>query len=89
MQTYTFFVKDKNVQIIPKIELTDSKKTELKEHGFKKHHIEVEAASKNDAAIKLKDNTNENLEDLRQFSGNHLFTALVIIICLVLAYIRR
>mgnify|MGYP000855412330 CR=1 FL=1 len=89
MQTYTFFVKGKKVQVIPRNELTDSKKKELKENGFKKHHIEVDALSKNDAAIKLKESTDQNLEDLSSFSGSILFSVMFFIIVAALIYFFR
>jgi len=84
MQTYAFYVKGKSVKTIPKVELTDAELRQLKEDGFKKHHIEVEAISKKDAAIKLKETNNENLNALGEFSGNHLFMVLMLLSLVVL-----
>lgn len=86
MPVYVFYVRGDDVEIIRKDELTDLKRSELKQRGFKKYHLEVEAASKKDAAVQLNKSTHENLEDLRSFSGSHLFAAVFIVFALVLAY---
>ncbi|HFL1539409.1 TPA: hypothetical protein ACG1QB_004261 [Enterobacter asburiae] len=86
MQTYVFYVKEKNVRIIPKNELTDLERSRLTSNGFKKYHLEVEANDKKDAARKLNDINNENLNALSEFTGSHLFTAAFIVGALILAY---
>lgn len=82
METYTFYVKDKKVQVMPKRELTGAETNKLKEKGFKKHHIEVEAMSKKDAIVKLNENTDENLEALRNYAGDYLFSSVFIMLIL-------
>lgn len=86
MQTYIFYVKEENVITIPKNNLTDLERSRLTSNGFKKHYLEVEANDEKDAAKKLNELNNENLNALSEFSGNHLFTAIFIVGALILAY---
>lgn len=83
MKTYTFYTKGECVKIVLKSKLSEYDKIKLKKEGFKKHPIEVEAFNESDAAKKLQKNTDENLKDLNAFSGNYVFSAIVIIIFLI------
>ena len=86
MDKYVFYVKGKTTQILLKNQLSVEDIKKLKQQGFKKHHLEVEAESRQDATVKLNALTDENLEALSSFSGNILFSAVLFIIISVIAF---
>lgn len=84
MKTYVFYVRNKDIKVINKNELTKSEKDKLKKSGFKKYYLEIDANDKNDAIERLNERTNENLDALISFSGSYVFSTIFIVISLFL-----
>jgi hypothetical protein len=59
---------------------------DMKQKGFRKHHIEVEAENENDAINQLNKNSNDYLDSLRNFSGDLLFCSVCVIV-MVMVYL--
>jgi trans-2-enoyl-CoA reductase len=85
MDKYVFYVKEKKTQVLLKSQLSAEDIKKLKQQGFKKHHLEVEAENQRSAIEKLNALTDENLKALSDYSGNILFSAVIFVIILAIS----
>ncbi|HIE4801888.1 TPA: hypothetical protein ACXNDR_005463 [Serratia marcescens] len=86
MNKYVVFIKSDESRVLRKEVVTREIINDLKQKGFRKHHVEVEAENENDAINKLNKNSNDYLDALRNFSGDLLFCAVCVIV-MVMVYL--
>ncbi|KYQ96618.1 hypothetical protein AWY96_21265 [Serratia plymuthica] len=84
MSKYVVFIKSDDSKALPKESVTHSLIKEMRQRGFRKYHIEVEAENERDAIDKLNKNNNDYLVSLREFSGDvFICSACVVIMALI------
>ncbi|HID3653512.1 TPA: hypothetical protein ACXEV6_000961 [Serratia marcescens] len=86
MNKYVVFIKNDESRVQRKEVVTREIIKDMKQKGFRKHHIEVEAENENDAINQLNKNSNDYLDSLRNFSGDLLFCS-VFVIVMVMVYL--
>ncbi len=86
MNKYVVFIKSDESRVQRKEVVTREIIKDMKQKGFRKHHIEVEAENENDAINQLNKNSNDYLDSLRNFSGDLLFCS-VFVIVMVMVYL--
>ncbi|WP_025302748.1 hypothetical protein [Serratia marcescens] len=80
MNKYVVFIKSDESRGQRKEVVTREIIKDMKQKGFRKHHIEVEAENENDAINQLNKNSNDYLDSLRNFSGDLLFCSVCVIV---------
>nr|WP_211130902.1 hypothetical protein [Serratia surfactantfaciens] len=80
MNRYVVFIKSDKTIVMTKEMVTQKVIKDMKQQGFRRHHVEVDAENESDAIIKLNKSSNDYLDSLRDFSGNLLFCSVCIII---------
>ncbi|ENL8544255.1 MULTISPECIES: hypothetical protein [Serratia] len=86
MNKYVVFIKSDESRVQRKEVVTREIIKDMKQKGFRKHHIEVEAENENDAINQLNKNSNDYLDSLRNFSGDLLFCSVCVIV-MVMVYL--
>ncbi|TXE46566.1 hypothetical protein FOT55_16990 [Serratia bockelmannii] len=86
MNKYVVFIKSDESRVQRKEVVTREIIKDMKQKGFGKHHIEVEAENENDAINQLNKNSNDYLDSLRNFSGDLLFCSVCVIV-MVMVYL--
>jgi hypothetical protein len=86
MNKYVVFIKSDESRGQRKEVVTREIIKDMKQKGFRKHHIEVEAENENDAINQLNKNSNDYLDSLRNFSGDLLFCSVCVIV-MVMVYL--
>ncbi|MDT0227325.1 MULTISPECIES: hypothetical protein [Serratia] len=86
MNKYVVFIKSDESRGQRKEVVTRKIIKDMKQKGFRKHHIEVEAENENDAINQLNKNSNDYLDSLRNFSGDLLFCSVCVIV-MVMVYL--
>ena len=67
MNKYVVFIKSDESRVLRKEVVTRAIIKDMKQKGFRKHHVEVDAENENDAINKLNKNSNEYLDSLKNF----------------------
>jgi len=75
MQKYVIFIKTDESKVIQKESVTSSFIKDMKQKGFRKHHIEVEAENEKEAIIKLNEHSEGYLSSLKDLSGSAVICA--------------
>ena len=88
MKQYVIFISHNKSTAILKENVTRSVIKQMKEKGFRKHHVEMTAENEKDAILKLNDSNKRYLTSLEDFSRNILFLAVFIIIIAVLYFLK-
>ncbi|MGJ0193238.1 hypothetical protein ACR6A7_12945 [Pantoea sp. RRHST58] len=88
MNKYVFFYKSNFLKAIQKDLITVAVKKNMKERGYKKHHIEVEADNEVEAVTKFAEFNDGYLNSLKDFSGSILICALVVVFMAVIYIVR-
>lgn len=88
MNNYVIFISHNKSKAILKENVTRSVIKQMKEKGFRKHHVEITAENEKDAILKLNHSNKRYLTALADFSGNILFLALIIIIMSVFYFFK-
>ncbi|MEL5568825.1 hypothetical protein [Serratia bockelmannii] len=83
MNKYVVFIKSDESRVQRKEVVTREIIKDMKQKGFRKHHIEVEAENENDAINQLNKNSNDYLDSLRNFSGDLLFCSVCVIVMVI------
>ena len=83
---YVFLTKDDETKVISKQTLSREALKALKEQGFKKHHIEVDAENEQEAITKLHKDNEDNLKALGEFSGHMLYVVFFAFLVLIVFY---
>ncbi len=86
MNKYVVFIKSDESRVQRKEVVTREIIKDMKQKGFRKHHIEVEAENENDAINQLNKNSNDYFDSLRNFSGDLLFCSVCVIV-MVMVYL--
>ncbi|EIV2910845.1 TPA: hypothetical protein ACKQEX_000881 [Serratia marcescens] len=86
MNKYVVFIKSDESRVQRKEVVTREIIKDMKQKGFRKHHIEVEAENENDAINQLNKDSNDYLDSLRNFSGDLLFCSVCVIV-MVMVYL--
>lgn len=86
MKKYIFLTSDDETRVIAKETLSREALKLLKKQGFKKHHIEVEAETEQEAIDKLHKDNEDNLNALGAFSGNMFYAVFLGLAALVAFY---
>lgn len=86
MNKYVVFIKSDESRVQRKEVVTREIIKDMKQKGFRKHHIEVEAENENNAINQLNKNSNDYLDSLRNFSGDLLFCSVCVIV-MVMVYL--
>ncbi|MBH2534297.1 hypothetical protein I5Q27_02370 [Serratia marcescens] len=86
MNKYVVFIKSDESRVQRKEVVTREIIKDMKQKGFRKHHIKVEAENENDAINQLNKNSNDYLDSLRNFSGDLLFCSVCVIV-MVMVYL--
>lgn len=86
MKKYVFLTRGDETKVISKQTLNRDAFKTLKEQGFKKHHIEVEAENEQEAITKLHKDNEDNLNALGEFSGHMLYAVFFAFLALVVVY---
>lgn len=77
MDVYVFYYNDSSAKVFAKNSLTADDIQQLKQDGFKKYHTEFTAENKQAAIAQLNANNEENLENLKEYSGDILFSSVI------------
>lgn len=88
MHKYVVFIKNRESNAIQKESVTGSLIKDMKQKGFRKHHIEVNAESEKEAINQLNEHSEDYLSSLREFSGSAVICAVCVGI-IALVYIFR
>ncbi|BEM77558.1 hypothetical protein SME38J_16610 [Serratia marcescens] len=88
MNKYVVFIKSDESRVLRKEVVTREIIKDMKQKGFRKHHVEVDAENENDAINKLNKNSNDYLDSLRNFSGDLLLCS-IFVIAMVMVYLFR
>ncbi len=86
MNRYVVFIKSDESKVLRKEVVTREIINVMKQKGFRKHHIEVEAENESDAIKKLNKNSNDYLDSLRDFSGDLLFCSIFVIVMTIVYF---
>ncbi|HGE6662707.1 MULTISPECIES: hypothetical protein [Serratia] len=86
MNRYVIFIKSDESKVLRKEVVTREIIKGMKQKGFRKHHIEVEADNESDAIRKLNKNSNDYLDSLRGFSGDLLFCSIFVIVMTIVYF---
>ncbi|HEI9781591.1 hypothetical protein JEQ01_05900 [Serratia marcescens] len=86
MNKYVVFIKSDESRVLRKEVVTREIIKDMKQKGFRKHHVDVEAESENEAINQLNKNSNDYLDSLRNFSGDLLFCSVCVIV-MVMVYL--
>ncbi|MGQ6160456.1 hypothetical protein ACUNG6_21475, partial [Serratia sp. IR-2025] len=68
MNRYVIFIKSDESKVLKKEIVTRELIKDMKQKGFRKHRVEVEAENESDAINKLNKNSNDYLDSLKDFS---------------------
>lgn len=77
MDVYVFYYNDSTAKVFAKNDLTPENIQQLKQDGFKKYPTEFTAENKQAAIAQLNANNEENLKDLKGYSGDILFSSVI------------
>lgn len=77
MSVYVFYYNESGARVFTKSSVNDEAKELLKRKGYKKHFFEVEAESATEAIAKMKNNDDEYLKELKDYSDSLLFVGVV------------
>ncbi|EPF7466133.1 hypothetical protein JY494_09510 [Serratia marcescens] len=88
MSKYVVFIKSDESRVLRKEVVTREIIKDMKQKGFRKHHVEVDAENESDAINKLNKNSNDYLDSLRNFSGDLLLCS-IFVIAMVMVYLFR
>ncbi len=88
MSKYVVFIKSDESRVLRKEVVTREIIKDMKQKGFRKHYVEVDAENENDAINKLNKNSNDYLDSLRNFSGDLLLCS-IFVIAMVMVYLFR
>ncbi len=80
MRKYVIFIKSDESKVIPKEFVTPLLIKDMKQKGFRKHHVEVDAENKKEAIDKLNDHSEGYLNSLRELSGSAVICGVCVII---------
>lgn len=85
MHTYVIFYKNKSAKVVHKENVTQLLNKELKQKGFRKHPIEVDAENEKEAISTLNEDGVQYLNELGAFSGNVFFyCASILVVCILI-----
>ncbi|EPE9888993.1 hypothetical protein [Yersinia ruckeri] len=59
---------------------------EMKQKGFRQHHVEVEADNESEAINKLNKNSSDYLDSLKDYSGNLLICSIFVVIMAIVYF---
>ncbi len=88
MRKYVIFIKSDESKVIPKESVTHFFIKEMKQKGFRKHHVEVEAENEKEAINKLNENSEGYLNSLRELSGSTVICSVCVIIVALIYFFR-
>ncbi|WP_213990938.1 hypothetical protein [Sodalis sp. dw_96] len=88
MRKYIIFIKSDASKVIPKEFVTRLFIKGMKQKGFSRYHIEVEAENEKEAINKLNENNEGYLDSLRELSGSAVICSVCVII-MALIYLLR
>ncbi|WP_312056382.1 hypothetical protein [Pantoea brenneri] len=88
MHKYMIFIGKNTSKIIRKETATTEFIKKMKQQGFRKHHIEIEAENEKEAAVKFNNFNCGYLDTLREYSVSFAISAAVVIL-MALIYIIR
>jgi len=88
MHKYIIFIGNNESRIIQKETAPTDIIKRMKQQGFRKHHIEVEAENEKEAAEKFNNFNSGYLDSLKDYSGSFAISAVAVII-MALIYIIR
>lgn len=74
MDVYVFYYNDSTTKVFAKSSLTPEDIRQLKLSGLKKYHTEFNAENKQAAIAQLNANNEENVKNLKEYSGDILFS---------------
>ncbi len=86
MNKYVVFIKSDESRVLRKEVVTRAIIKDMKQKGFRKHHVEVDAENESDAINKLNKNSNDYLDSLKNFSGDLLLCSICVIV-MVMVYL--
>ncbi|MGB7801802.1 hypothetical protein [Buttiauxella sp.] len=94
MEKYVFYVKDEatkheKTKVFASSTLSEEAIQKLKQDGYKKYPLDVEAESKQEAIDKLNENTRDNMDALGGFSATFVFLSLFGFIVFALIYLFK
>lgn len=92
MNKYVVFTKNSEHKIESKVLLKESATPkivkELKQNGFRKHIVEVEAYDEKEAVKKINEHNLSYQKDLKEYSGNVVIISVVVILIGLIYLIR-
>jgi len=87
MHKYVIFIKNNESKVIQKESITRSFIKEMKQKGFREHHVEVEAENEKEAINKLNENSEDYLNSLSEFSGSIFIIASCVVIMILVYFL--
>ncbi|MDI9221728.1 hypothetical protein QMZ30_12545 [Pantoea sp. EA-12] len=88
MSKYIVFYKDNKSKFLNKDSVSHALIKDLKQQGYKKHHVEVEAESESEAKVRFNEFNSGYLDSLRQLSGSAVICAVSVIVIAIISIIR-
>ncbi|HEJ9095974.1 TPA: hypothetical protein ACKQPR_002516 [Serratia odorifera] len=89
MNKYVIFIKSDKSKVMKKEVVTRETIKDMKQKGFRKYHVEVDAENEIDAINKLNKNSNDYLDSLKDFSGNLLFCSICVVIMAIVYFLAK
>ncbi|MEG3134320.1 hypothetical protein SC206_12175 [Rouxiella sp. T17] len=76
MRKYVIYINNNKSKVLPKELATRAFTKKMKQRGFRKHHVEIDAKNEQDAIVKLNENSQEYLDSLKELSGSAVICAI-------------
>lgn len=83
MSKYVIFISSSGGKAVPKELVTYSFTRDMKKKGFRKHHIEVEAESEEDAVKELNKFNEGFMKDVKEYTGSIIIISVCVILTLI------
>ncbi len=83
MGKYVIFISRRDGKAVPKDRVTSSLIKEMKQQGFRKHHVEVDAENEQDAVKTLNKFNDDFLTEVKEYGGSVIFVCLSAIVIFI------
>lgn len=77
MSKYVIFISTSGGKAFPKEQVTRAFIKEMKQKGFRKHHIEVDAENESQAVKALNQFNDEYMQEVKDYTGNIIFIGII------------
>ncbi|WP_434641293.1 hypothetical protein ACMYSK_06875 [Klebsiella sp. I138] len=79
MSKYVIFISASGGKAFPKEQVTRAFINAMKDKGFRKHHIEVDAENETQAVMALNQFNDEYMQEVKDYTGNIIFVGVIML----------